>query len=262
RNRTSPFAFTGNRFEFRAPGSLQSVAGPMVTINTILAEALEYIADSLDKAIGEGAEFNAAVQTVLEEIITVHGGAVFNGDGYSEDWQVEAAARGLPNLKTTLDALPELISVEALELFSKYDVFSHREMHSRYEIALEQYALSIGVEARLTLEMGQTTILPAALRYQTELAGNVATLAAAGIDPDRDTLNTLTKAVTSLKESLLTLRSELSQHHETPLLEAEHAQGGLLPAMLDVRRAADELEHFVADDLWPLPTYQEMLFIL
>ncbi|MDX6256700.1 MAG: glutamine synthetase [Frankiales bacterium] len=262
RNRTSPFAFTGNRFEFRAPGSLQSVAGPMVTINTILAEALEYIADSLDKAIGEGAEFNAAVQTVLEEIITVHGGAVFNGDGYSEDWQVEAAARGLPNLKTTLDALPELISVEALELFSKYDVFSHREMHSRYEIALEQYALSIGVEARLTLEMGQTTILPAALRYQTELAGNVATLAAAGIDPDRDTLNTLTKAVTSLKESLLTLRSELSQHQETPLLEAEHAQGGLLPAMLDVRRAADELEHFVADDLWPLPTYQEMLFIL
>jgi glutamine synthetase len=262
RNRTSPFAFTGNRFEFRAPGSLQSVAGPMVTINTILAEALEHIADSLDTAIGEGAEFNAAVQTVLEEIITVHGGAVFNGDGYSEEWQVEAAARGLPNLKTTLDALPELISDEALELFSKYNVFSHREMHSRYEIALEQYALSIGVEARLTLEMGQTSILPAALRYQTELAGNVATLVAAGIDPDRDTLSTLTKAVTSLKESLLTLRSELAHDHDSPLLEAEHAQGGLLPAMLDVRRAADELEHFVADDLWPLPTYQEMLFIL
>ena len=187
---------------------------------------------------------------------------MFNGDGYSEKWQVEAAARGLPNLKTTLDALPELISESALELFSKYKVFSHREMHSRYEIALEQYILSISVEARLTLEMGQTTILPAAIRYQTELASNVATLLAAGIEADKDMLTSVTTLVTSLKQSLLTLRSELSQHHDDELTEAQHAQTGLLPAMLDVRRAADELEHLVADDLWPLPTYQEMLFIL
>ena len=176
RNRTSPFAFTGNRFEFRAPGSLQSIAGPMVTINTILAEALDYIATEIETLIADGAEFNAAVQKVLEEIITDHGSVVFNGDGYSDDWQIEAAARGLPNLRTTLDALPELITEEAMELFSHYGVFSHREMHSRYEIALEQYALSIGVEARLTLEMANTVILPAALRYQTELATNVASL--------------------------------------------------------------------------------------
>src|SRR6202522_1355987 len=137
RNRTSPFAFTGNRFEFRAPGSLQSIAGPMVTINTILAEALDYIATELEGLTAEGTEFNAAVQKVLEEIITVHGKVVFNGDGYSEDWQTEAAERGLPNLRTTLEALPELITDEAMELYSHYGVFSHREMHSRYEIALE-----------------------------------------------------------------------------------------------------------------------------
>ncbi len=153
RNRTSPFAFTGNRFEFRAPGSMQSVAGPMVTINTIMAEALDYLATNLETAIDAGTEFNTAVQNVLSEVITNHGAVVFNGDGYSENWQVEAAERGLPNLRTTLDALPELVSEPAMELFEKYRVFSHREMHSRYDIGLEQYALSIGVEARLTLEI-------------------------------------------------------------------------------------------------------------
>src|SRR5205823_13472045 len=136
---------------FRAPGSGQSIAGPMVTINTILAEALQYIADELDATVAAGTDFNDAVQSLLSEIVLTHGSAVFNGDGYSEEWQVEAAQRGLPNLKTTLDALPELVTESSLELFSKYDVFSHREMHSRYEVALEQYALSIGVEARLTL---------------------------------------------------------------------------------------------------------------
>jgi len=197
RNRTSPFAFTGNRFEFRAPGSLQSIAGPMVTINTILAEALDYIATDIEASMADGAEFNAAVQKILVEIITVHGKVVFNGDGYSEAWQTEAAARDLPNHRTTLDALPELITDEALELFSHYGVFNHREMHSRYEIALEQYAPSIDVEARLTSEIATTVILPAAICYQTELATNAASL-----------------------------------------------------------------EALVADNLWPMATYQEMLFIL
>ena len=180
RNRTSPFAFTGNRFEFRAPGSLQSIAGPMVTINTILAEALDYIATELEALVASGTEFNAAVQTVLQEIITNHGEVVFNDDGYTDEWQAEAAERGLPNLRTTLDALPELITEESMELFSQYGVFNHREMHSRYEIALEQYILAIDVEAELTLEMATTIILPAAIRYQTELATNVASLKAAG----------------------------------------------------------------------------------
>src|SRR5450432_2519877 len=172
RNRTSPFAFTGNRFEFRAPGSLQSIAGPMVTINTILAEALDYMATEIESLVADGAEFNVAVQKVLEEVITNHGAVVYNGDGYTDEWQTEAAARGLPNLRTTLDALPELVTEEAMELFSHYGVFSHREMHSRFDIALEQYILSVGVEARLTLKMATTVILPAATRYQTELATN------------------------------------------------------------------------------------------
>jgi glutamine synthetase len=263
RNRTSPFAFTGNRFEFRAPGSLQSIAGPMVTINTILAEALDYIATELESLVASGTAFNVAVQMVLEEIITVHGDVVFNGDGYSDDWQVEAAARGLPNLRTTLDALPELITDEAMELFSRYGVFSHREIHSRYDIALEQYILSIGVEARLTLEMANTVILPAALRYQTELATNLASLKSVGAEEDGTTLSEVSASIRALRAGISALRAELGHNGaSTVLKEAEQAQTGLLPAMTSVRAAADQLESLVADDLWPLATYQEMLFIL
>ena len=185
RNRTSPFAFTGNRFEFRAPGSLQTVAGPMVMINTIMAEALDYCATRLESAVAAGTDFNEAVQTLLAEIVSEHGAVIFNGNGYSEEWQVEAAQRGLKNLRTTVDALPELITPEAIELFSTYAVFNEHEAHSRYEIGCEQYVLTVAVEANLTLEMGTTTILPAALRYQTELALNVKALADAGLAPDR-----------------------------------------------------------------------------
>jgi glutamine synthetase len=263
RNRTSPFAFTGNRFEFRAPGSMQSVAGPMTTINTIMAEALDYIATSLEAALAAGTEFNIAVQTVLTEMITNHGAAVFNGNGYAEEWQIEAAARGLPNLKTTLDALPELISSPAMELFEKYKVFNHREMHSRYEIGLEQYTLSVSVEAKLTLEIGSTSVLPAAVRYQTELAANVAALKAAGVEPDLTDLLAISTPVAELRAALAELGSALTADpgHDA-LAEATHAAKALLPAMAAVRAAADALEGIVADDLWPLPTYQEMLYIL
>ncbi|MCW2617218.1 MAG: glnA [Modestobacter sp.] len=263
RNRTSPFAFTGNRFEFRAPGSMQSVAGPMVTLNTIMAEALDHIATWLETAVADGTEFNAAVQKLLEEIITDHGAVVFNGDGYSEDWQVEAAARGLPNLRTTLDALPELISESAMELFSRYEVFNHREMHSRYEIGLEHYALSIGVEARLTCEIGTTVVLPAAVRHQTEIAVNLGALTAAGVEADTAPLAEVTGPVTELRTALADLRTALAgDAGETAQEEARYAQDALLPAMAAVRAAADVLEGLVADDLWPLPTYQEMLFVL
>ncbi|HWA68039.1 MAG TPA: glutamine synthetase III [Mycobacteriales bacterium] len=263
RNRTSPFAFTGNRFEFRAAGSGQTIANPMTTINTILAEALDYIADSLDAALAAGTEFNVAVQKLLEEIITNHGNVVFNGNGYSEEWQVEAAARGLKNLRTTPDALPELIAPESLDLFSKYGVFSEREMHSRYEIGLEQYVLSVGVEARTVLEMGTTTILPAAVRYQTELASNVAALKAAGVEADVSALNEVTGLITSLRAALGSLSDALAHEADDDLLKhALHSRDALLPAMLEVRTAADALEGIVADDLWPLPTYQEMLFML
>ncbi|WP_032386406.1 glutamine synthetase III family protein [Rhodococcoides fascians] len=264
RNRTSPFAFTGNRFEFRAPGSMQTVNGPMVTINTIMAEALDYMATNLEAAVADGTDFDTAVQNLLTEIITEHGAVVFNGDGYSDNWQIEAEARGLPNLRTTLDALPELISESAMELFEKYKVFNHREMHSRYEIGLEQYALTVFVEARLTLEMGQTSILPAAVRYQTELAQNVSALKGAGVDDvDMTALHAVSAPLSELRAALATLKAALeADPGGDALAEATHAKDELLPAMAAVRSAADTLEAMVADDLWPLPTYQEMLYIL
>ena len=263
RNRTSPFAFTGNRFEFRAPGSGQTVAVPMIILNTIMADSFDYMATALEKAVGEGEDFDVAVQKLLTEIITEHGAVVFNGDGYSDNWQTEAAARGLPNLKTTLDAIPELIKPEAVAVFEKYGVFSERELHSRYEVRLEQYALTIGVEAKLALELGTTVILPAAVRYQTELAQNVSTLKAAGVDADTTMLAAVSAPIAELTAALGTLRTALSSHAgESALDEAKHAQEALLPAMDAVRTAADTLESVVADDLWPLPTYQEMLYIL
>lgn len=263
RNRTSPFAFTGNRFEFRAPGSLQTVNGPMVTINTIMAEALDYMATELEAAVADGADFDTAVQNLLTEIITNHGAVVFNGDGYSENWQIEAESRGLPNLRTTLDALPELITESSMELFEKYKVFNHREMHSRYEVGLEQYALSIGVEARLAAEIGTTLILPAAVRHQTEVAQNFVALKSAGLEPDSAPLEEVSAPVAALRTALAALRAAIdTDGGESPFDQAKHAQDALLPAMAEVRAAADFLETIVADDHWPLPTYQEMLFIL
>ncbi|MDZ7883590.1 MAG: glutamine synthetase III [Mycobacterium sp.] len=262
RNRTSPFAFTGNRFEFRAPGSGQTINVPMIILNTIMADSLDYMATELEKAVEGGTEFDAAVQTLLTDIITEHGAVVFNGDGYSENWQIEAAERGLPNLKTTLDAIPELIKPEAIEVFEKYGVFSERELESRVEVRYEMYALTVAVEAKLALEIGSTVILPAAVRYQTELAQNVASLKAAGVEPDLTLLQMVSEPIGALTAALASLKEGLSHHADSATEEAKHAQSALLPAMEAVRAAADTLESMVADDLWPLPTYQEMLYIL
>jgi glutamine synthetase len=262
RNRTSPFAFTGNRFEFRAPGSSQSIAGPMVAINTIMADSLDFMATELETMIEGGTEFNAAVQKVLEGIITEHGAVVFNGDGYSDDWQVEAASRGLKNLRTTPDALPELDTPEAKALFAKYGVLNERELASRFEVYLEQYELSVVVEARSTLEVAMTTVVPAAMRYQGELASTAASLKAVGMEPDMSLLESVSAALASLMSGIASLESLLAHEGSSTYEGAKHACTELLPAMLTVRAAADELETLVADDLWPLPTYQEMLFIL
>jgi glutamine synthetase len=162
-----------------------------------------------------------------------------------------------------LDALPQLITEDSLELFSHYGVFNHHEMHSRYEIALEQYILSVGVEARLTLEMANTVILPAALRYQTELATNVVSLKAAGVDADSTVLNEVSAAIKALREGIDVLRANLAEEYEGVAERvAASMQSKDLSAMGTVRTAADELETLVADDLWPLATYQEMLYIL
>lgn len=263
RNRTSPFAFTGNRFEFRAVGSNQSIAGPLVAMNTIVAESLDYCATELEKATkGNPKKLNAALQKLLTKIIKEHGPVIFNGDGYSEEWHAEAEERGLLNLKTTVDALPVLNKAETRKLFSKYKVLSARELESRYETYLEQYVMSVTVEANLTLEMAKTMIFPAAVRYQNELASTCANLKAVGYEFDTDTLDKVTDLVKSLQDSIAALEKAASAPHgDSSLATAKHYQAKVTPAMAAVRGFADELEGIVADDLWPLPTYQEMLFI-
>jgi glutamine synthetase len=261
RNRTSPFAFCGNRFEFRAVGGSQSITGPLISVNTAITESLDFMATKLEAAVASGKTLNAAIQTLLSEIINEHGSVVFNGDGYTEEWHAEAAKRGLPNLKTTVDALPVLTKPDVVALFDKYNVLTPRELQSRYDIYVEQYVKSVLVEAKLTLKIGRTMILPAALRYQKELADSAAAVKAAGVTPALGPLKEIAELSVQLEKALANVEQTL--HHEggTPLDEAKHLATKLLPAMLEVRGAADKLEGLVADDVWPLPTYQEMLFI-
>jgi glutamine synthetase len=262
RNRTSPFAFTGNRFEFRAVASNQSIAGPLVAMNTIVAESLDYMATELEKVTkGDEKKLNTAIQKILKSVISEHSSVIFNGDGYAEEWHAEAAKRGLPNFKTSVDALPAIASKESVALFGKYKVLSKRELQSRLEIYFEQYCMTVSVEARLTVEMAKTTIYPAAVRYQGELASTAASLKAIGYDFDSETLDKITSLTKGLTDSVAALEKVMAHEGHTMLAEAKHACDKILPAMLEVRKYADALEGIVADDLWPLPTYQEILFI-
>lgn len=263
RNRTSPFAFTGNRFEFRAVGANQSIAGPLVAMNTIVAESLDYCATRLEEATGgDSSKLNAELQKLLAEIMNEHGSVIFNGDGYSEEWHAEAKKRGLLNLKTSADALPALKEKEVIDLFGKYNVLSERELESRLDTYLEQYCNSIGVEAALMIEMGRTMLFPAAVRYQNELAAACVNLRQLGYDFDTDTLDKITGLVKSFQDSLNELAAAVSEHHSSDkIAEARYYCDDVLPLMTKVRSFADELEGYVSDDLWPLPTYQEMLFI-
>ncbi len=262
RNRTSPFAFTGNRFEFRAVGSGQSIAGPLVALNTIVADSLDYVATRLEKETkGDPKKLNDAVQAVIKDIINEHGAIIFNGDNYCEEWHKEAEKRGLPNLRTAIEALPALLDKEVIEMFSKHKVLSKREMQSRYDIYLEQYVKTVMLEANLVLKMGMTQIFPAAIRYQNELAQTCANLKVVGYTFDTNTLDKMTQLVKELQDSLADLERVMGHRAHDMQAEAHHACHKVLPAMLAVRKAADTLEGMVADDLWPLPTYQEMLFI-
>jgi glutamine synthetase len=263
RNRTSPFAFTGNRFEFRAVGASQSIAGPLVAMNTIVAESIDYCATRLEKETGGSpSKLNPALQKLLTEIITEHGAIVFNGDGYSEAWHQEAERRGLLNRKRTPEALTALQTREVEELFEKYGVLSKRELESRFDIYVEQYCKTVKVEARLTIEMARTLIFPAAIRYQNELASTCTNLKVLGYEFDTDTLDKVTDFVKGLQDSTAALERDLARHEFRDMLdEARHLCDAVLPAMSAVRGCADALEGYIADDLWPLPTYQEMLFI-
>lgn len=263
RNRTSPFAFTGNRFEFRAVGSHQSVSGPLVTLNTMMADSLNYIADQMESKMSGGASLNDAILAVLQSIMTEHGAAVFGGNGYSEEWHKMAVEeRGLKNLPTTADALPYLQSPEVKALFSSTHVLSPVELESRYEVYAEQYINSIDVEAKLVAEIAKTRIYPAAMRHLTDLGGALTSLKEAGIEMDRSSLD----QVAGLTKTMLEKASDLSEaitKHDFADTEAhmQYCATTIRPLMDEVRAAADALEGEVADDLWPLPTYQEMLFI-
>ncbi|MBL3583611.1 glutamine synthetase III [Oleidesulfovibrio alaskensis] len=262
RNRTSPFAFTGNRFEFRAVGSNMSIAGPQVALNTMLAESLDYIATELEKTTGgDQSKLPEAVQCLLRDIITEHEAVIFNGDGYSDEWHKEAERRGLRNLPTSVQALPVLTAPEVVELFEKYGVFSRRELESRQSIYLEQYCRTIHTEAALVVKMARTQIFPAAVRYQSELAATCANMKAIGMDFVTHTLSDLTEKLRGLQQNTDALDALVNSHFESEIEEAAFMREKVLPAMEKVRSYADQLENIVADDLWPLPSYQEMLFI-
>jgi glutamine synthetase len=262
RNRTSPFAFTGNRFEFRAVGSGQSVAGPLVAMNTVLADSLNWIGDKLEAELGKGTELNKAIQTILKEVMDNHGAVVFNGNGYSEEWHKLAAERGLANLRTSADALPVLKEAYIEELFSKLGVLSPVELASRYETYAEQYVLSIEVEAKLVIDIAKTSIYPAALRYLSDLANTTLGLKEIGIDLEIENIEKVASLAKSMMEKVSKLTLALGNHDFASTEEhMQYLVNVIRPLMDEVRGFADALEGEVADDLWPLPTYQEMLFI-
>ncbi len=263
RNRTSPFAFTGNRFEFRAVGGKQSISGPLVVLNTIMAESVDYMATRLENDTkGDPKKLNGAIQKLLKEIIIEHGAVVFNGDGYSAEWHKEAAKRGLPNLKTAPEALPTMLASDVTSMFAKYKVLSKREMQSRVEIYLEQYVMSLNVECNLVKRMAKTMVAPAAVRYQNELIDAAQGLIDLDMEPNTSILEEVSASLNGLLTSLAELeKAKDKSGFKSIKEEATYNCETILPSMNKVREYADALEELIPDDMWPLPTYQEMLFI-
>ncbi len=263
RNRTSPFAFTGNRFEFRAVGSQQSVSGPLIAMNTMLADSLNWIADKLEAELANGADQTAAVIAVLKELMIEHSNVIFGGDGYSSEWHKMAVEeRGLKNLPTTADALPYFQDESIKALFESTGVLSPIELESRYEVYSEIYVLSIAVEANLVVEMAKTIIYPAAVGYLSELASTNASLTAMGIDLDTSTAKTIAAEANAMLAA--TSKLEIVAAKEDFASTNEHMQycaTEICSLMDEVRVHADILETEVSDAKWPLPKYREMLFI-
>ena len=252
RNRTSPFAFTGNKFEFRAPGSSQSCSGANVVLNTIVAEAFDRIAGELDKL--PKADFHAGLQVILQKIIKTHKRVIFNGDGYTDQWLKEAAKRGLPNAKTTMESLKALMTPATIALFEKYKVFSARELESRYEVFEEDFHRRIHIEGEIALEIATSMIEPEVANEFGKIAKNIAAAKEAG----------LTKGLSVLTAKAKVLGTELEALHEkcaalNVALKSLHEE--ILEAMADLRTTVDALEQIIPDECWPLPKYREMLFI-
>ena len=254
RNRTSPFAFTGNKFEFRALGSSSSPALPNTVLNTIVAESVDELADKLAAALKAGATPEKAVTKVVKESWSENKRVIFDGNNYAEAWHEEAEKRGLANLRTTPDALPWLVEKQTVGTFKKYKVLSKRELEARYEVSMEQYAVKVNIESETAATIARTMILPAAVRYLIELEQS-------GLEELKEELTPLVEelhyAITRLEDA------NLKENQPDSAAEpwATYIRDSVIPAMDEVRDVADRLERLVADDLWPLPKYSEMLFI-
>ncbi|AHK16064.1 glutamine synthetase III [Thalassolituus oleivorans] len=256
RNRTSPFAFTGNRFEFRAVGSSQSVSGPLVAMNTMLADSLEWIAEKLEAQLESGKDKATAAFAVIKELMELHSNVIFGGDGYSSEWHKMAVEeRGLRNTPTTADALPALKEKEVVDLFESTGVLTPTELASRFEVYAEQYVLSIEVEAKLVIEMATTMIYPAAVKYLSSMASTGFTL-------EYSPASKVAAAATAMMASVEKLSAALeSEHFDSTEAHMSFLAADVRALMDDIRTSADLLETLVADELWPLPKYREMLFI-
>jgi glutamine synthetase len=268
RNRTSPFAFTGNKFEFRAVGSSQSLGFPNTVLNTMVAESFDYMVQQIEAAMQSGMSVNSAAQKIVKETLTENKRVLFNGNNYSPEWHEEAQRRGLPNFKNTVEALPVLIDADSLELFGHYDVLNKEELESRYHILLENYCKTINVETQLTSSMAATMILPAALAYQSSLAGVIrdtkAVLPNADCKTEENLLADVMEKASRLKEAIDALdhaSRQVEEHTSDVLAHARLYQSSVRPAMNTVRKLADELEMVVDDALWPLPKFRELLFV-
>lgn len=263
RNRTSPFAFTGNRFEFRAVGSSQSVSGPLIVLNTMLADSLDWIGNRLESELAKGIDLNTVIITVLKEVMEDHGAVIFGGNGYSEEWhEMAVKERGLANLPTTADALPTLTAEYIEDLFEKTGVLTPVELESRFEVYAEQYILSIEVEAKLVVSMAKTVIYPAAVEYLSKLSSTIASLSGLGIDFEKDSAMKVAALTSSMVEAVGKLSAAMEKHDfSTTEDKMQYCAKTICPLMENVRTYVDALEGEVADSFWPLPTYQEMLFV-
>lgn len=259
RNRTSPFAFTGNRFEFRAVGSSQSVSGPLIVLNTMLADSLNWIGDRLEAELAKGLDLDTAILTVLKEIMENHGQVIFGGNGYSEEWHKMAVEeRGLANLRTTADALPVLKEKYIEDLFEKTGVLTPVELESRFEVYAEQYILSIEVEAKLVVSMAKTVIYPAAVEYLSKLSSTIASLSGLGIDFEKESAKKIADLTNQMVGAVAKLSEAMAKHDFANTEEKlQYCAQTLRPLMDEVRTFADALEGEIADSFWPLPTYQE-----
>jgi glutamine synthetase len=265
RNRTSPFAFTGNKFEFRAVGASATSAWPNTVMNTIVCEALDELATQIEKGAGRNptpARLEKTVRTVLRQVIRTHRRVIFNGDNYAPAWHREAARRKLPNLRNTVDALPVLQSRRAVALFEKYKVLSKEELESRVTIFLEKYAKQLQIEAETMVLMARQLLLPAAWSQQERLAKAIYAATAAGAPPKRQrgTLKHLVDLCERFETTVSMLSDAAAHNDEDPHKHAQYLRDKVKPLMEQLRELGDELETLTADELWPIPTYPELLF--